>query len=710
MFSRYLVVEGKKPVVSATQRRLFSSRTLTPSHHHHNHSSSLRRFPVSSVPACKSPLYTNALRFRIQSAAGVYWPQSDEDASLANDDALHNLRAVVLKPDTTLTDIYAQSILAYGVRKFIGSKMMIRGTLNYMWSSYESFNVEVDLCRHLLGCMGVTRGSRVMVISENRYEWVIVHIATLQLGAHHVVLPTSITPEEAKRVAQATGASVVFVESPASYASVRTWIDTVGEVKHVMCFDDENSEGSYAVAITLSMHATGKTPVRTDIKPEDTAMIHFTPGTTGPPKGVMLSHKALVANVASVTAKIGEALSLDDVIMSMAPWCVCGTIMLDLYQVLIKGAAIIVPPEVTEGFGDIKTVNPSVLVSVALPFQRAYNNIIDEILNANIFKRDMSRLALGGLLEARTTMKDPGMTTRMVSSMFLHKYRRSFGDELRMAIIVGNPLQRDQAELFADLNVFIVNTYACTEAGGIIATDIDVPSRLKVLPGVETRIINENGDVVSPGDIGEILVEAPHAMQGYFDLNVSSDEAKTALQIYGGRSFVRTGDYGSQNGEWITVQGHRDVLIVLDDNKVVEPLTLEAKYQSSPFMKQVFVYGHKRSHVVALIVPLSGAISSHLKKVERRDGSPIVTEKEKAHCIRNEIRRLSVDLPPRHHIRRFMFVDEFTLANGFLTSKWGYARQKIETHYVHYLEALYNEDPKFHGYSVDDYDDLTSLF
>jgi len=643
-------------------------------------------------------------------SAGVYQQHNEEDHMLSQEHGIDPTLAVVLKPDSTLVSIYDSAIRAWGVRRFLGSKMMVRGTLGYMWASYESFNVEVSNMRHLLHCMGITKGSRVMVISENRYEWFVVHMATMQLGAQHVVIPTSIIPEDARKIALATGSKVVFVESPSSYSAIKGWVGTVGQVQHVLCFDDDGGEGSYSVAITLANNAKATTNARTDIHCDDTAMIQFTPGTTGPPKGVMLTHKTLVANISSVCSKIGEALSHDDLMLSLCPWCVTGAIQTDLYQALIKGCAICVPPEVNEGFSDIMTVNPTVLVSIALPFQRAYNNIVDEIMNSSNMKRDMSRMALGGLLEARTNMHAPGLLTRSLSSLFLNKYKAAFGTDLRMAVIIGNPLPKDHAELFADLNIFVVNTYTCTEAGGVIATDIEVPSRMKLLPGVESRVVNPEGEVVAPGDIGEILVEAPHAMQGYFNINVTDDDAKNSLVVYGSRSFVRTNDYGTQTGDWLTIQGNRDVLIVLDDGKVVEPLELEAKYQTSPFMKQVFLYGHKRSYITALIVPLTNAISNHLKKTERRDGTPLVSEREKAECIKYEMRRLAVSIPPRHQVRRFCFVDEFTLANGFLTSKWGYAREKIEAHYVHYFNAIYNEDPKFHGHAVDDYDDLTSLF
>ncbi|EPY25433.1 long-chain acyl-CoA synthetase [Angomonas deanei] len=473
-----------------------------------------------------------------------------------------------------------------------------------------------------------------------------------------------------------------------------------------MCFEEQLGEASYAVAIAVAADVEEKIPPRKDVKSEDTAMIMFTAGTTGPPKGVMLSHRNVVANISSIYDGIGEALTHTDLFMSLCSWCVAGALTLDLYQAICKGASVCIPPELIEGFQDLSLVNPSVIVSVAQPFQRAYANIVDDVMNRGTFTKDLTRFTIGRITENRLMFKKPGRTLRAFSHVLLGKFKEQFGSELRLAIIVGHSLTKDQSELMADLDVFAVGTYGCMEAGGLIATDIDVPQRLKALPGVEVRVVNDRNEIVAPGDLGEILVEAPNSMQGYFDVHIDPEEAKNSLVEYGSRTFVRTGDYGSVTGGWITVKGSKDILITLANGKVVNPYEVEFALNKSPFIKQVFVYGHNKPYVVALVVANSKAIAAHLRKIERRDGVPIVSDREKADCVRAELRRVSKDLPPRTHVRRFAFVDEFTLANGFMTVKMGYARQKIESHYVHYLEALYDETPKFFGFAVDDYDDL----
>lgn len=614
---------------------------------------------------------------------------------------------VVIKPESTLCTLWEQSLFAWPSRRFIGTKMWVQGKLGYVWATYESINSEVEAMRTLLSKMGIEKGSRVIVISENRYEWIVVHLATMQLGGHFVPLPTNITPSEAEMVVKSTGAKVLFVESKASYALVKGWVLTVGELEQAFCFEEQLGEGSYTVAISIAADVPEKVPTgQVAISPEDTAMIAFTAGTTGPPKGIMLSHKTVVANISSIHGSLGEALSHTDMFMSLCSWCVAGALTVELYQAMIKGACVCIPPETVEGFHDLPVVNPSVIVSVAQPFQRAYSNIVDDVMNRGGFTKDLTRFTIGRITENRLMFQKPGKILRTFSNLLLGKFKKQFGTELRVVITVGHQLTKDQLELMADLDVFIVSTYGCMEAGGIIASDIDVPQRLKCLPGVEVRIVNDRNEIVAPGDFGEILVESPHAMQGYFDVDIDPKDVRDSIVEYSSRTFVRTGDYGSMTGGWLTVKGNREILLQLQNGKSVDPLEIESLLGKSPYIKQIFVYGNNRPYVVALVVPNSKAISAHLRKVERRDGMPIVSDREKADTIRAELRRVSENIPPRAQVRRFAFVDEFTLANGFVTVKMGYAREKIETHYKHYFDALYDVTPKFYGYAVDDYDDL----
>lgn len=638
------------------------------------------------------------------SVGGTFYGESDT-ATLGQMN--HDIRlGVSILPHSTLVDLWRQALLAWPHRRFLGAKMWVRGKLGYLWATYESVNIEIDAMRTLLHKMGVVRGSRVCVISENRYEWVVVHFAVMQLGAHLVPLPTSVTPSEARVVLHSTQAKVLFVESTTTYAAVKGWMGVVGQLEQIICFEERESSCSYAVAIAIAADVPEKVAARTDIKAEDTAMIAFTPGTTGPPKGVMLSHRALVANISAIHVSLGESFTQNDLFMSLCSWCVAGALTVELYQVLCKGACLCIPPEMQEGFQDLPQVNPSVMVTVALPFQRAYANIVDDIVHRSSWMRDLTRATLGRITENRLMFRKPGRMLQWLTRLLLGGYKAQFGTELRVVVVLGHQLTKDQMELMLDLDIFVVSTYGCLEAGGIIATDVDVPQRLKALPGVEVRVVNANSEIVAPGDLGEILVEAPNAMQGYFDVHIDPTEAAKSLVEYGSRTFVRTGDYGRMTGGWVTITGHKDSLIRLADGKTIDPIEMESRLVKSIFIKQIFLYGNDRPYVIALVVPNVKAITSHLRTVERRDGLPIVSEREKADCVRAELRRVSHDIPARAHVRRFAFVDEFTLANGFMTVKMGYAREKIEAHYVNYFNALYDETPKFYGHAVDDYDDL----
>ncbi|RNF07228.1 long-chain-fatty acid-CoA ligase protein [Trypanosoma rangeli] len=117
--------------------------------------------------------------------------------------------------------------------------------------------------------------------------------------------------------------------------------------------------------------------------------------------------------------------------------------------------------------------------------------MVGKIMNRGGITKDMARFTLGRITENRLMLKKPGHTLRTASHVLLGKFKEQFGNELRIAFIVGSQLTWDQMELLADLDVFTVGTYGALEAGGLIATDIDVPLRLKALPAVEIRVVNE---------------------------------------------------------------------------------------------------------------------------------------------------------------------------------------------------------------------------
>ena len=217
-----------------------------------------------------TPLLCSARRQTLgSSVGGSYFPHTTSFADGIPD--IHRL-GFTMKPQDTLPVLWSKAVAAYAKRRFIGTKMWVRGKLGYVWSTYESIDAEIAAVRTLLHKFGVRSGSRVVCISENRYEWFVVHMATLQLGAQFVALPTNVTPTECRQVIIATQATIMFVESIASFDVVKGWAGEVGILKEVFCFEQQLKEGSYSVAVTLAASVEQKPEVVTGLSSENTAM------------------------------------------------------------------------------------------------------------------------------------------------------------------------------------------------------------------------------------------------------------------------------------------------------------------------------------------------------------------------------------------------------------------------------------------------------
>uniref|UniRef100_A0A0A9YKW6 Putative acyl--CoA ligase YtcI n=1 Tax=Lygus hesperus TaxID=30085 RepID=A0A0A9YKW6_LYGHE len=106
----------------------------------------------------------------------------------------------------------------------------------------------------------------------------------------------------------------------------------------------------------------------------------------------------------------------------------------------------------------------------------------------------------------RLMLRRPSKLVRAACNILLGREKKQFGNELRLVILLGNTLEEYQSNLLADLDVFVIHSYGCMEAGGLVASDVDVPNRFKALPGVEIRVVNDRNEIVAPGDMGELLV------------------------------------------------------------------------------------------------------------------------------------------------------------------------------------------------------------
>jgi len=394
---------------------------------------------------------------------------------------------------------------------------------------------------------GVMRGDRVAHVSENRYEWIITDLAINLSGAVHVPIHVTLSGQQIAEQIADCGARLVFVASEELLAKFAALLAADVEI----WIHDECAAKPQAVGA----------PTWKEIDPDALATILYTSGTTGRPRGVMLSQRNLAFNAAAVADVHGGGA--DQTRLCILPLSHIYARTCDLYTWVYRGWRLVLAESRETLARDCQLAQPTAMSAVPFVYQR-----IAEKLQASAPTDEATAL------------------------------REVFGGKMERPSCGGAPLAPHVEAWYAERGLPILPGYGLTETSPVIATSTtDCRRRGSVgrpLPNVEVRIASD----------GEILVRGPNVMLGYW-----RDEAASADMIRDG--WLHTGDLGELDDDgFLYVAGRKKELIVLSTGKKVIPTRVEPLLTASPLIEQAAVFGEGRPALVALIVPSARGLAS----------------------------------------------------------------------------------------------------
>ncbi len=465
-----------------------------------------------------------------------------------------------------------------------GKKALISAAdLNNAYSYWDVVSKVKQVAAYLNGS-GIARQERVAIIADNCPEWAIFYLSILAAGAIAVPLDNNLKESEVAALLRISGVKIIAC-SAKWLVPVRNVIglngldikpvDLVGAVKGA----STDSPGSYSAA---------------DTEPQDTAAIIFTSGTTGDPKGVILTHDNIVSNVKA--ARTALQLLPDDKFLSILPLhhtfeATCGFLLPLICGLSIVYARSLKSREIKE---DIDKHKITVMVAVPLLYEKMYASIVRNIAEAGAVKKTFVKALRGisGLAwKARIKAGRP---------MFASLREKAGLSSVRMFVSGGAPLPVRVAEWFNLAGFTFLEGYGLTECSPVISVnhpdDIRFGSVGPPLPGLEVRIDNPGSN-----DIGEIAVKGPCVTPGYLD-----NPAATSELIKDG--WLMTGDLGKIDRGHIYITGRAKNLIVSGAGKNIYPEEIEAELDLSPYISEAIVLGRTRSgktgeEVWAIIYP-----------------------------------------------------------------------------------------------------------
>lgn len=577
-----------------------------------------------------------------------------------------------------LVELCESSCRKYPGRALFGTK---RGS-EWTWLTYGEFKAQVDALRGGLAGLGIGPGDRVAIVADNCVEWATAAYATYGLSAVFVPMYTAQKPDEWQFILGDCAAKVVFAATEKIYEQLKTVQDNLPGLLHVIGLAlPESEEDSYKALLS----AGRKNPVPTT-NPEATSVAGFvyTSGTTGQPKGVVLSHKNICSNV-----EASEKVFTLNAERSLAflPWAHSFGQTAELHFFVSGGHAIAINDDVGALVNNLPVVRPSILLAVPRIFNRIYDGVHRQMASKPAPIQALFRKGLK-LSATKRAGKPLGFTDQCLlaaaEKLIFSKVRAKFGGRLKLVISGSAALNKDVAEFIDALGIMVYEGYGLTETSPVASTNYPGNRKIgtvgKAIPGCRIELDFSKSD--NEGE-GEIIIFGPNVMQGYHN---QPEETAKVLRSDGG---FRSGDLGRLDEDgYLTITGRIKEQYKLENGKYISPAVLEEKLKLSPYIANIMLFGANKPYNVALVVPDVEGVK-HWAKSEHKCEMSLDDERVKK-LLSAELERIGADFKTYERARKFAIISEdFTTQNGLLTPSMKIKRSHVTEKYQAELDALY---------------------
>jgi long-chain acyl-CoA synthetase len=531
----------------------------------------------------------------------------------------------------------------------LGPRPALRYKRYGLWHdlSWEQYRAESLAAAAALVEFGIAPGDRVGIVAENSVDWLIADMAILTTAAINVPPHAPLTAKQIHFQLTDAEINFLFVSNRVQLDKVRQMRAHLPPLRRLVVFDrSAMCEGDNALSWeafrqqgrrALPRVAAELARREAALGPDDLATIMYTSGTTGNPKGVMLTHGNLLSNVRAMLERSGQQPG--DVILSWLPYTHIYARTVDHYNTLASGVLLCLAEGAETLVQDLEDVQPTHMASVPRFYEKVLTLVADP---------------------------DPQVVAR--------RLRDLFGPRVNWLSSGGAPLPHPVARAYADAGVLVLQGYGLTETSPVISFNSKDAYKLETvgrpLAGLKVKIAAD----------GEVLTRGPHVMKGYW-----KNPQATAEAIRDG--WFHTGDLGELDADgFLKITGRKKELLVLSNGKKVVPAYIEGLLQADPYIDQAVVCGEGRNFLTALIVPHWANIRTALASDSiEGTASPAVME-----LLQRRIQAALADVSSVEQVRKFILVPQpFSVAADELTVSLKLRRNVVLAKYARQIEELY---------------------
>ena len=584
--------------------------------------------------------------------------------------------------------------------KELGEGVALREKKKGLWRriSWDEYDTHVRNFSLGLKSFGLRKGDRVSILGDNCPEWLYADLATQSAGGISVgVYPTN-SYVQVKYILDHSQSRFVIVKDQEQADKILLIKDQLPFLEKMIVIDmkglrkyDDPLLTSFREVEEMGrrIHEGNPTLFQEMIdntKSDDVAIIVYTSGTTGPPKGAMLSHH----NITSVLDSFFKVIPISrwDSLVSVLPLCHVAERLFSLFIPMKSGCTINFAESIDTLQADMTEISPTIFLTVPRILEKIHSAITIKMQDAHPVKRWAydQFLPLGQrVAERRLSKQDVSLFLRLAYFfaylLVFRPLRNRLGLlQVRECVSGAAPLSKDIMKFFHSIGLMVKEAYGSTECTGVfsmpVGNDIEIGTTGKPIPGWEYKIASD----------GEILIKGPAVFAGYFRDEEATKNAKRDGWLY-------TGDIGEFDDHGnLKITDRKKEILITASGKNIAPSEIENRLKFSPFIKEAIVIGDRRPYLAALIqIDLD-----NVADWAQREGIPFTTFKslskdpEVYKLIQGEVEKANKEMSRIESIKKFVLLEkELDRDDDELTATMKVRREMIEKKYGDLIERLY---------------------